>query len=380
MIGGGTPKRKKPEYWENPSIPWVKIGDLHQNLVEKTEEMISKEGYDNSSAKLFPKNTVLVSIFASVGKVGLLKIDAATNQAIVGIQPDNSKIMNKYLYYFLKQFSPSIQQEGQTGTQKNINLDILKKITVKYCQLPIQKKIISVIDQVYEIDENRKESMELTEKLILSIFIKFFGDPATNPKKWPIIELSKVLKGKLQNGLFKLDSFYGKGTKTVWVENISTTGCKLIDHSLKQVNLSEQEKSQFRLENKDILITRSSHLGRIGVGVMNVVDDLSDDVIFESHIIRMKLDSEQINPYFLVTYFKTKFARQEIFNRSKEGTMTTISQPDVRELPLFLPPINLQNKFEDAIREIEPLIENQTISESYISNLLDSINKKIFES
>ena len=98
---GGTPSRSKPEFWENGSIPWVKISDFDGKYVSHTEEKITKCGLLSSSAKVFPKGTLLYTIFATLGEVCILDIDAATNQAIAGITIKNDNVDEDYLFYFL---------------------------------------------------------------------------------------------------------------------------------------------------------------------------------------------------------------------------------------------------------------------------------------
>ena len=94
---GGTPSRSVSSYWDG-NVPWIKISDIKDRYIKEAEEYITEEGVNNSSAKVFKKGTVLFSIFATIGKVGILDIDAATNQAIVGIVPD--KDLDKvYLMY-----------------------------------------------------------------------------------------------------------------------------------------------------------------------------------------------------------------------------------------------------------------------------------------
>lgn len=97
---GGTPSRSKPEYWKDGTIPWIKIGDINGKNVSSSSEFITNLGLNNSSTKLFKKGTVLYTIFATLGEVGILDIDATTNQAIAGILPPDELDKN-YLYYFL---------------------------------------------------------------------------------------------------------------------------------------------------------------------------------------------------------------------------------------------------------------------------------------
>ena len=93
LESGGTPSRQKPEYWENGTIPWVKSGELNDGVIYDTEEKITELGLKNSSAKIFPKGTLLIT--------AILGIDAATNQAVAAIIPINSAFDPKFMQYYL---------------------------------------------------------------------------------------------------------------------------------------------------------------------------------------------------------------------------------------------------------------------------------------
>ena len=79
---GGTPSRANPDFWNNGTIPWVKISDFSGKYLNKTQESITQKGLENSSAKMFEKGTILYTIFATLGETCILDIQATTNQAI----------------------------------------------------------------------------------------------------------------------------------------------------------------------------------------------------------------------------------------------------------------------------------------------------------
>ena len=151
---GGTPKRSNSNYWTG-DIPWVKISDLKKWYVEETTELITEEGLNNSSTKIFPKGTILFTIFATIGKVGVLSIDACTNQAIAGITPVN-EIEHKFLTYALIELSEVLKNEGKGVAQKNINLTILKDLNIPLPPLKEQQRIVAKLDTLFTHLENLK--------------------------------------------------------------------------------------------------------------------------------------------------------------------------------------------------------------------------------
>jgi type I restriction enzyme S subunit len=124
---GGTPSRSVREYWDG-DIPWIKISDLTSTYVTASEERITTPGLQNSSAKVFPKGTILLTIFATIGKVAILDIAAATNQAIAGITP-RSNSYGKFLYYALVHYSNDLLVQGKGVAQKNINCRFCSMLT-----------------------------------------------------------------------------------------------------------------------------------------------------------------------------------------------------------------------------------------------------------
>ena len=144
---GGTPARNKVEYFRNGKHLWVTIGDMKQRFIINTTEKITDEAIKNSSAKLLPRGTILISIFATLGEVAILEKEATTNQAIAGLIPDNNKIDTKYLYYILKNKKQYIESLGRGIAQKNINLSILRKIQIPLPSLTEQRKIVKILEE-----------------------------------------------------------------------------------------------------------------------------------------------------------------------------------------------------------------------------------------
>ena len=127
---GSTPSRANNEYWENGTIPWVKSGEVHNNITLLTEEYITPLGLSESSTKLLPKDTVLMAMYGvTAGEVGYLAIEATTNQAICGMIC-NSKADAAYLYFSLIQSQAAISRLSNGGAQDNLSKNFVDNIKI----------------------------------------------------------------------------------------------------------------------------------------------------------------------------------------------------------------------------------------------------------
>src|ERR1035437_6198575 len=145
---GGTPNRGVGAYYGG-EIPWVKSGELGDSTVYETQEKISKAGLDNSSAKLFPKGTLCVTLYgATVGKLGILGMDAATNQAVCGIfLPD--EIDTRFAYRFLESKRRDLIEMGKGGAQSNISQQIIRELEFPFPPTDEQRRIVAEIEKQF---------------------------------------------------------------------------------------------------------------------------------------------------------------------------------------------------------------------------------------
>ena len=156
---GGTPSRKVQEYYQNGTIPWVKSGELENNIILDTEEYITEEALANSSAKIFPAGTLLIALYgATIGKLAFLGIPAATNQAVCAIF-ENKKVSLKYLYYYLLFKRSDLVKQGIGGAQPNISQAILKKLIIPYpVSISDQERIVARIEELFSAWKHCKRS------------------------------------------------------------------------------------------------------------------------------------------------------------------------------------------------------------------------------
>ena len=129
---GGTPSRSDPEYWQGGTVPWVKTGEVDYGVINDTEEKITPKALRASAAKIVPKGTLLLAMYGqgiTRGKVAMLGIDAAMNQACAAIRPRDDRTQPKFLYYSLTHNYERLRGLAHGGQQQNLNADLIRGFT-----------------------------------------------------------------------------------------------------------------------------------------------------------------------------------------------------------------------------------------------------------
>lgn len=157
IYSGGTPSTKNTEYWEGGTIPWMSSGEVNLKVIEKTEQYISEAGFKNSSAKIVPKNSIVMALAGqgkTRGKVARTRIELTTNQSLAAITFDEEKISCDYLYHFLDSQYENLRQisSGNSG-RGGLNLKMISSYKVPIpCpnnpekSLAIQAEIVRILD------------------------------------------------------------------------------------------------------------------------------------------------------------------------------------------------------------------------------------------
>ena len=339
---GGTPSRAEPVYWKNGTIPWVKISDFDGGNVRTTEESITQEGLDNSSAKLFPKGTILYTIFATLGEVAVLQMEAATNQAIAGLHLHDERIDAAYLYYFLISIKEKVLRLGRGVTQNNINLKILRNIDVPVTHLAEQQRIVRELQQVGALLANRRQVDEQLAELPKARFVEMFGDPVVNPMGWKVVHIKDICTVSSSKRLYQKD-LTSSGIPFLKIADLvakingtpeNPTSC-----------LTERAYDDLRQQNavpqaNDILVTARGTLG------LCYIVQPEDRFYFQDGMISwLRTSDARIEPVFLTTLFQLPIVRLQIQKVVTGSTIAYLSLEQLADFRVPLPPLPAQRRF-----------------------------------
>jgi type I restriction enzyme S subunit len=260
---------------------------------------------------------------------------------------------------------------------KNIRVSELSEFQIPLPPLEEQKRIAAILDKADEIRKKRQQAIELADQFLKSVFLDMFGDPVTNPKGWEEVELSSLLKSKLQNGAYyPADQYSEAGTEMV---HMSDAFYDVIQRgNLKRVNASSDDLLKYQLTSEDVLISRRS-LTYDGAAKPCLIPDNEEPLIFESSMIRVTPNRDRILPKFLFHYLSDESVKRHRVRKYVTGaTIKGISQKNLEIIGVLVPPLELQRRFTDFVTQFDSQIKAHESQALRLDELFASINRQAF--
>jgi len=372
IFTGGTPSRTNPEYFGG-GVPWVKITDMLQGVITKTDETLSTKGLENSSAKVLPKGTVLISIFATIGRTAILGIEAATNQAIAGVIPrDKTRLDPDYLRYYLDSMHGKLNREARGVAQPNINQGILKALEIPLPPLAEQRRIVDLLSRAEGIINLRKEAEKKATELIPALFIDMFGDPVTNPKKWPMVKFDSFGTCRLGKMLDKKRQL-GNSLKP-YLRNINVQWDRIDVHDLLEMDFSLEEQKKFSVSDGDVLICEGGDIGRAAIWSSQI-----NECYYQKALHKLTPNLGIVRPDYVV-WLMWHLSKRHAFGSSSHATIAHLTGIQLKNLIVPLPPIDSLLTFEKHVDQAHSLRRQQSEATILANDNFETILSRTFSS
>lgn len=378
IIMGKTPSRSSTEYWGKGNR-WVSISDLKSKIINHTKEEITDLAVSEARCRLIPKGTLLFSFKLSIGKMAFAGCDLYTNEAIVGLIPKDTTIINpEFLYYALRivKFEGSNQAVmGQTLNSKSLNA-----IQIPLPPLDDQKRIAHLLGKVEGMIARRKQHLQQLDELLKSVFLEMFGDPVRNEKGWEKIEFEKILD-EIQSGKSPVCEAR-KAEKHEWgvLKLGAVTKCVYDERENKALTNLEMVREVDEVKQGDILFTRKNTYEL--VAACSYVFRTRPKLLIPDLVFRFKLKKDsKVNPIYLWKLLIADSQRKKIQSLAggAAGSMPNISKTNLKKVQLPRPPLLLQNQFAAIFSKIESLKSRYQSSLSNLENLYGALSQKAFK-
>ncbi len=294
------------------------------------------------------------------------------------IRPNTKHVLPAYLNFYFQSnaYRTKISSLAQGANINNLKNEHIDELEILLPPLPEQKRIAEILDKADVLRQKNKQLLSAYDELLQATFLDMFGDPVTNPKEFRNIEFNEIISQGPTNGIYKPQSEYGEGNFILRIDTYNNGDLTYIDN-LKRVKASVKELETYSLKKHDILINRvnsPSHLGK-----STLVIGISEEAIFESNMMRIRIDHAVANPIFIIKVLSQPYLKGQILTRAKDAVnQSSINQEDVKGFTFYLPPISLQNQFAQIVENIEAqkTLVKQSFQES--EDLFNGLVQKAF--
>jgi len=350
---GGTPLTSKKEYW-NGDLPFVKIEDitLASKYLTSTKSFISKEGLSNSNAWLVPENSLLFAMYGSMGEVSINKIPVTTNQAILGIIPQDRDDV-EFLYYWYSFFKPRWKKYAKPTTQANLTAEIVCNSIIP---LPPQEErrtiaeILSVVDSVIaKTDEVIAKTERLKKGLMQTLLTRGIGHKEFKeteigriPKEWEVVRLGNKELTKIIMGQSPPSSTYNKeGEGLPFLQGKMEFGeiyPSPVFYCSQPVKIAEQN---------DILISVRAPVGSANIAPYKIC--------IGRGLAAIRFNSDKANNWFYFYYFQK--IQTFLENVGRGSTFKALTKDDLENLKMPYPPLSEQKRVGEILSAIDKKLE-----------------------
>lgn len=374
---GGTPSRSKPEYFGG-DINWCVVKDILPEI-KTTKETLTELGLTKCSAKLWPINSVIISLGATIGQVGIAKIPVATKQGISGIVLNEKLLKAEFLVYFLNYKKDFIQSSATGATIKEIRPSKLADILeLSLPPLSEQQKIVALLDKCFQsidraktiAEKNLQNAKELFESYLEDLFSKLFR---RNDKK-TVSELAKVIGGHS----FKSVDFRKEGKyQVIRMGNVRPGIIRENESPVFIDELDEKALSKALLLPNDVIITQTGTKKKRDYGFTVIIE--KENYLLNQRIASIRFSDKCLPKFFLYFSWTNIFKNQYFANETGTVGQGNVGIGAITEAIVPLIPVNQQKMIVDRIDALR--VEAQKLEAVYQKKMddLEELKKSILQ-
>ncbi|MBU3694072.1 MAG: hypothetical protein FGM40_04500 [Rhodocyclaceae bacterium] len=325
-----------------------------------------------------PQHVLYGKLRPYLNKVFLPDSSGKCSTEIIPLLP-RANLDRRYLAYFLRA-RPTVERiSAKTAGARmpRADMDFVLGLDLPLPPVDEQRGIVDVLSRAERIVRLRREAQAKAQAVIPALFLDMFGDPATNPSSWPTSRLGEVLRNGPTNGLYKPQSAYGSGTPILRIDGFYDGQVEDLAR-LKRIRIDcEAELDHFALTTGDIVINRVNSPEYLGKSA--IIPRLGEPTVYESNMMRFAVDTRKLLPEFAIALLQQPSSRRHFLARAKHAiNQSSINQQDVKSLPVILPPLVMQSRFEQRCRAVQSVITRQDNALAKATAAFDALLARTF--
>ena len=369
IVNGGTPKSGITEYWDG-NLNWItpkEMGKLESRNISNTERKITDKGLKNSSAKLLPINSVILSSRAPIGHLAINTEPMATNQGCKGLIPSD-KLYYEYLYYFLRHSKQLLNDMGSGATFKELSGSKLATVEIPLPSFSIQKAVVKKLDAIFEeINEASlatEANINNSEALFQSYLTEIFETNAENWETKNLIQLANE-DCTLSYGIVQPGDDYENGLPIVRPTNL--TQKYISKFELKTINpvLADSYKRTTLTGNELLLCVRGT------TGTVAISTEELKGCNVTRGIVPIRFKANEVNLDYAYYLFNSSVIQKQIKSKTYGAALLQINIADIKKLQVKVPPLDEQMTLVHKLNSLQEVIANlKKLQSTKLENLL----------
>jgi type I restriction enzyme S subunit len=368
---GGTPLKSHKDYYVNGNIPWLRSGEVNNRSITKSELFITEKGLNNSSAKLFPKNSVLVAMYgATAGQVGILCFECSTNQAVCGIFP-NDNIIPEFIYYKFLEGKEALVKQAVGGAQPNISQIKIKNTLIPDISLGEQKQIVATLDKAFAAIDTAKANAELNLQNAKELFESYLQNVFEHKgDDWEEMTLGEVVN--FFNGFaFKSkDAIDDSNTQVIRMGNLYQNKLNLDRKPAFYPDAFKTEFSKYLLVEDDLIISLTGTTGKEDYGYTVKIPKTERNLLLNQRIAKFIIKDENvINRNFLFKFLLSRIFLEELYKTANGTRQANLSTETMKGLFISFPLIKEQKSIVQKLDALSK--ETKKLEAIYTQKIVD---------
>lgn len=364
ICAGGTPSTKIEKYWFPKEIPWLSSGEVHKKYITYTDNKISVDGLNNSSARMIPENSVLIALAGqgkTRGTVAINRIPLTTNQSIAAMT-FSEEIVPEFVFCNLENRYEEIRRMSSgDGSRGGLNKQLVGEIEIPHTSRDEQQKIGAYFSNLDHLITLHQRKCDETKKLKKCMLQKMFP---RDGEKVPEIRFSgftgdwkqrKLSEFGIATGGTSIESEFSKDGiyKVINIGSYSEDGVYR-DQGIRAI---ESEKTLNRLLNKGdiaMILNDKTSSGNI-IGRVILIEE-SNVYVYNQRTERIEMDNEKYDSQFIYTMLNAPEIRNKIIKQSQGNTQIYVNWSSISQLEYLLPEINEQRQLGSYFRNLDNII------------------------
>ena len=352
IVAGGTPSTSVSEYWEPKEVPWLSSGEVHKKYVTYTDDMISKLGLSNSSAKMIKENSILIALAGqgkTRGTVAINRISLSTNQSIAAMT-FNDDIIPEFVFSNLENRYDEIRaMSSGDGSRGGLNKQLVGNIVIPYTIIEEQRKIGAYFENLDNLITLHQRKCDDTKKLKKYMLQKMFPK---NGEKFPEIRFKGFTEAWEQRKLgevLKERTERAKGDEELLSVTIANGVIRQIDSEKR--NTASEDRSNYKIVKKGDVPYNSMRMWQGAVG-----NSKYNGIVSPAYTILTP--TSEANGKFFMELFKKKSTLQ-IFQRWSQGLTSdtwNLKYPILSSIQFAIPSVEEQEKIAEYFSSLDYLI------------------------